>query len=47
MHALRPETAQQVLKNLFSNAFKFTETGEVGLTIHPADPGWSAAHPLL
>jgi PAS domain S-box-containing protein len=28
---------QQVLRNLLSNAFKFTETGNVALTIAPAD----------
>jgi signal transduction histidine kinase/CheY-like chemotaxis protein/HAMP domain-containing protein len=29
---------QQVLKNLLSNAFKFTRQGAVSLEIHPADP---------
>ncbi len=31
----------QVLKNLFSNAFKFTERGRVALRIAPATGGWS------
>ena len=30
----------QILKNLLSNAFKFTEKGEVKLKIYPADKGW-------
>jgi signal transduction histidine kinase/CheY-like chemotaxis protein/CHASE3 domain sensor protein len=30
---------EQVLKNLLSNAFKFTETGQVGLSIRRADDG--------
>jgi HAMP domain-containing protein/signal transduction histidine kinase/DNA-binding response OmpR family regulator len=32
---------QQVLKNLLSNAFKFTEHGRVSLRIAPATSGWS------
>ncbi|MDQ3623974.1 MAG: HAMP domain-containing protein, partial [Verrucomicrobiota bacterium] len=32
---------QQVLKNLLSNSFKFTEAGEVNLTIRVATHGWS------
>ncbi|MGH6955361.1 MAG: hybrid sensor histidine kinase/response regulator, partial [Caulobacteraceae bacterium] len=38
---------QQVLKNLLSNAFKFTERGEVTLKVFPTAEGWSQQHPLL
>ncbi|QOZ25999.1 HAMP domain-containing protein [Bradyrhizobium sp. CCBAU 51753] len=38
---------QQVLKNLLSNAFKFTAEGGVSLTVSAAVGGWSVEHPIL
>ena len=38
---------QQVLKNLLSNAFKFTDDGTVKLKIASAEGGWSASHQHL
>jgi signal transduction histidine kinase/CheY-like chemotaxis protein len=38
---------QQVLKNLLSNAFKFTAQGQVSLIVSSAVEGWSPDHPVL
>ena len=38
---------QQVLKNLLSNAFKFTSHGQVALEIGLVTSGWTSEHPNL
>jgi HAMP domain-containing protein/CheY-like chemotaxis protein/signal transduction histidine kinase len=38
---------QQVVKNLLSNAFKFTAQGGVRINVHAAERGWSPHHPVL
>ncbi|MFF0952559.1 HAMP domain-containing protein [Rhizobium leguminosarum] len=38
---------QQILKNLLSNAFKFTAQGGVTLRVASATSGWSSDHPSL
>jgi len=38
---------RQILKNLLSNAFKFTPGGVVSMNVAVAASGWSAGHPVL
>ena len=38
---------QQILKNLLSNAFKFTAQGQVKMRVEQVSRGWSAEHPVL
>ncbi|MBI5607218.1 MAG: HAMP domain-containing protein, partial [Deltaproteobacteria bacterium] len=38
---------QQIIKNLLSNSFKFTEKGQVALRVSPVTSGWSRDHDVL
>jgi HAMP domain-containing protein/CheY-like chemotaxis protein/signal transduction histidine kinase len=42
-----PKRLQQILKNLLSNAFKFTMQGLVSMTVRSVTAGWSPDHPVL
>jgi len=42
-----PKRLNQILKNLLSNAFKFTAQGHVAMTIRAVSEGWPADHPVL
>jgi HAMP domain-containing protein/CheY-like chemotaxis protein/signal transduction histidine kinase len=38
---------QQILKNLLSNAFKFTSQGQVAVSVDVAQDGWTPGHSVL
>src|SRR5262249_61883325 len=42
-----PKRLQQILKNLLSNAFKFTAHGHVTVHVGLTDSGWTPDHAML